>query len=67
MFRAFEVHLKALILEDHVKWRLGADKEMSLFRLPRATVIYNKTMISVCSRRLWKGKQSLHYHWYSKD
>ena len=29
--RALEVHLRALILEDHVMWRLGADKEMSLF------------------------------------
>ena len=34
--RAFEVHLKALILTDHVRWRLGADKEMSLFRLPHS-------------------------------
>ena len=27
---------EALILEDHVTWRLGVDKEMSLFRFPLA-------------------------------
>lgn len=31
-YRGWEV-LKALILEDHVMWRLDVDKEMSLFRL----------------------------------
>ena len=48
-YRGWEV-LKALILDDHVMWRLNVDKEMSLFRLLQATTTKREPtrIISIC-------------------